>query len=362
LRAMFPQFSQGVAEGKPAQQDSEELFNSIAQSVQAALGASSIIPGTSWDSLLGLQMEETLTCTESAAEEPLVRSESANKLICNIQNSLTSGTSSNIDHMFAGIQLSLEGQVDKNAASLGRDAVWKRTQRIKSLPRYLCVHFMRFFWKATPDARDHQGVKCKIMRSVRFPDKLDVYPLCAPSLQVALKSNRDAAEARESAELSAKRNKPNDDAAPAPAAAATGAASADADARVDDEDEDAAALRAALAMSLEGTNAPAAVSSVFTGAGAKAGGSADTAANVFSAKGLPATFTGMYELHSLVTHQGRDADGGHYVGWVRQAPGSAKWWQYNDSVVTEATQADFLLLCGGGDAPVAYLAFYRYKQ
>jgi ubiquitin carboxyl-terminal hydrolase 14 len=301
-------------------------------------------------------MEETLTCTESAAEEPLVRTESANKLICNIQNSLTSGTSSNIDHMFAGIQLSLEGQVDKNASSLGRDAVWKRTQRVKSLPRYLCVHFMRFFWKATPDARDHQGVKCKIMRSVRFPEKLDMYPLCAPALQVALKSNRDAAEARESAEMTAKRNKPNEDAQPPAAAAAVSAtAAASADAMVDDEDEDAEALRAALAMSLEGSNAPA---SVFTGAGAKAGGGAD----VFSAKGLPEGFTGMYELHSLVTHQGRDADGGHYVGWVRQEPGSSKWWQSNDSVVTEASQSDIMLLCGGGDAPVAYLAFYRYKK
>lgn len=25
---------------------------------------------------------------------------------------------------------------------------------------------LRFFWKATPDSMDHQGVKCKIMRPV----------------------------------------------------------------------------------------------------------------------------------------------------------------------------------------------------
>ena len=30
--------------------------------------------------------------------------------------------------------------------------------------------------------------------------------------------------------------------------------------------------------------------------------------------GLPAEFTGQYELHSMVTHKGRSADSGHYIG------------------------------------------------
>ena len=30
--------------------------------------------------------------------------------------------------------------------------------------------------------------------------------------------------------------------------------------------------------------------------------------------GLPASFTGQYELHSMVTHKGRSADSGHYIG------------------------------------------------
>ena len=29
---------------------------------------------------------------------------------------------------------------------------------------YICVHFMRFFWKLTPESKDHTGVNCKIMR------------------------------------------------------------------------------------------------------------------------------------------------------------------------------------------------------
>ena len=34
--------------------------------------------------------------------------------------------------------------------------------------------------------------------------------------------------------------------------------------------------------------------------------------------GLPADFQGKYELFAVVTHKGRDSDGGHYMGWVRQ--------------------------------------------
>lgn len=52
--------------------------------------------------------------------------------------------------------------------------------------------------------------------------------------------------------------------------------------------------------------------------------------------------TGMYELHSLVTHKGRSADSGHYIGWARQAPGSDLWWKYDDDKVTETTTEEVL--------------------
>jgi hypothetical protein len=125
--------------------------------------------------------------------------------------------------------------------------------------------------------------------------------------------------------------------------------------------------------------------------------------------GLPLGFTGQYELHAVVTHKGRSADSGHYMGWVRQAPGSQLWWCYNDDKVTETnteavstlfacalTQSgahwasqlrihyvvvgesipvvyllssprtphrmQVLKLCGGGDADMAYLNFYRFRE
>ena len=62
------------------------------------------------------------------------------------------------------------GSVEKYSEVLGRNAIWKKHSRISRLPVYLCVQFMRFFWKATPDSRDHAGVKCKVGRAVSFPD------------------------------------------------------------------------------------------------------------------------------------------------------------------------------------------------
>jgi ubiquitin carboxyl-terminal hydrolase 14 len=78
--------------------------------------------------------------------------------------------------------------------------------------------------------------------------------------------------------------------------------------------------------------------------------------------GLPIGFTGQYELHAIVTHKGRSADSGHYIGWVRQSPGSSLWWCYNDDIVTEVRTDDILRLAGGGDRDMAYLNFYRYRE
>lgn len=73
-------------------------------------------------------------------------------------------------------------------------------------------------------------------------------------------------------------------------------------------------------------------------------------------------FTGEYELMGVVTHKGRSADSGHYIGWVRQGPGSDYWWRYDDDIVTEVATAEILNLKGGGDWHTAYLNFYRFKE
>lgn len=67
--------------------------------------------------------------------------------------------------------------------------------------------------------------------------------------------------------------------------------------------------------------------------------------------------TGNYELVAVVTHKGRSADGGHYVGWVHSS--GDQWLCFDDDVVTTVKTDDILALRGGGDWHTAYLCIYR---
>ena len=146
------------------QQDAEEFYNTLTSVVQREVDYGPI----PFSSLLGIELEETLTCQETDQEPAITRKESVNKLVCNIRGA--SGSAPAIDHLYAGLMLGLEGTVEKHSDVLQRNAVWNRKQRVSSLPRYLCFQFMRFFWKPTPESRDHTGVKCKILRPVSYPE------------------------------------------------------------------------------------------------------------------------------------------------------------------------------------------------
>lgn len=367
MRSLFPMFAQGVAEGRPQQQDAEELYNALTQSFKSALSQPSLLPGSDYGSLLGIETEDTYKCEESSDEQPTLSVDKVDKLVCNIQGSQQAGAASApIDHVQEGISLGLEGSVEKNSEKLGRNALWKKSSRISKLPRYLCVQFMRFFWKATPDSRDHTGVKCKVLRKVTYPETLDVYDFCTTELQEALKLNRAEEDKRIETAMAAKRAKMSE------SSDVSGEKNKATDkeksgttmevASEGEDDEDAAALQAAMAMSM-GEQVPTSVfgESVGSDLGLKTSAS-NLGVNAFISQGLPSDFTGLYELHSLVTHKGRSADGGHYIGWVRKEAGSSKWYQYNDDVVTEHEQTEVMALSGGGDRDMAYLAFYRFKE
>merc|ERR1712157_662812 len=72
---------------------------------------------------------------------------------------------------------------------------------------------------------------------------------------------------------------------------------------------------------------------------------------------LPDNFQGFYDLFAVVTHKGRDADGGHYMSWVKQNDDS--WFVFDDDEVSPCTLEDVLKLKGGGDWHMSYLNFYR---
>jgi ubiquitin carboxyl-terminal hydrolase 14 len=264
----------------------------------------------------------------------------------------------------------LQGKTEKHSDVLGRNAVWTRKQRISRLPPVITVQFGRFYWKATPDSQDHAGVKCKVMRPVAFGSDLDVYDFCTTELQDIMKVHRAAALALEEARLEQKLlGKDNDkddgtaDAEMKDGDEATAAVPMDEsmDAAATAADDDEAELKAALAMSMQ----------------------EDNIANEANKKplepvgpGLPENFMGHYELFAVVTHKGRDADGGHYMAWVKaERPAGAAvqkivdtdednedWFVFDDDEVSPCKTEDVLKLKGGGDWHMSYLNLYRAKK
>lgn len=399
----FPQMAQTGPQGQPMQQDAEEFYSSVmnvcsnelrgndvlkaaftghtgsseAPTAEELNGATNVI-----DAVFGMKMEEVLTCDElsvpeadkdametegtnenALVEPPVVTYDLHRKLVCNIQGGSDTNSQVNITHIAEGIQLSLTGKLEKYSDVLGRNAQWTRSQKIVRLPPYLVVQFGRFYWKATPDSQDHAGVKCKVMKPVAFHSVLDIYDFCNEKVKSVLKVSRDKAAQEEEDRVAKKLrgegetddNKESGD----DAVMGEGTKSAAAEAVEDDDDED---LKAALAMSVEPELAPV-------------------------GPGLPANFQGLYELFAVVTHKGRDADGGHYMGWVKADNSDAlggkanatngekkreqigdtgedndDWFVFDDDEVSPCKTEDILKLKGGGDWHMSYLNFYRAKK
>jgi hypothetical protein len=67
---------------------------------------------------------------------------------------------SDINHINEGIRLGLTEDREKRSESLGRTAQWKGNASLSSLPAYLTVQIMRFYYKVQAQQR------AKIMRKV----------------------------------------------------------------------------------------------------------------------------------------------------------------------------------------------------
>jgi ubiquitin carboxyl-terminal hydrolase 14 len=84
---------------------------------------------------------------------------------------------------------------------------------------------------------------------------------------------------------------------------------------------------------------------------------ADDILNMPFDKGLD---TGKYHLVGVVTHKGRYADSGHYVGWTYHKQNT--WLKFDDDIVSTVKTKDILDLRGGGDWHMAYICVYRKLQ
>ncbi|KAK0545027.1 deubiquitinating enzyme [Tilletia horrida] len=398
LRQVAPQFAEmNRSGGGYAQQDAEEVYVCILNSLQACLKG---LPGSGADNeaermrVSAKFIEQYMTghmvikrfSPEAPDEPPSFSKDPFTILQCNI-----SGTT---NEMTSGIMDSLTQSLEKESSSLGRSAVYNEESRIDRLPSYLTTHFVRFFWR-----RDINK-KTKIMRKVKFPFELDTTPFLSDDLKAkvqattskirAIEKERDErAKIRRKAKKRADIEKAIDSGNLAAAAAAASdkpaSGSGDDAMKVDSEPTTASATATGSSPA-----APTASGEQQPQLGAaltdeeelelrrKEVNEVASTVNAEVAADVGANTSALYELVGIVTHKGPAADAGHYMSWIRKdddaeqdeelkkkigdarvALGGSKpdldkpitheWYKFDDDRVTVVPQEKILTLDGGGE-------------
>jgi len=120
-------------------------------------------------------------CLDNENEPQKEEKEIQFKLVCHITKDITI--------LEEGLRQFLVTNEDepilKNSESLGREARYQKISQINSLPPFLIIQFMRFYWK------QQKGIKAKIVKAVKFPFTLDIYDYCSDQLKEKIKHNRD---------------------------------------------------------------------------------------------------------------------------------------------------------------------------
>ncbi|TDZ15446.1 Ubiquitin carboxyl-terminal hydrolase 6 [Colletotrichum orbiculare MAFF 240422] len=367
LRMVYPQFAEKSKTGAGyAQQDAEEAWSQIVSQLKQKLSESE---NTSFiDRYMAGRLQSTLEVDEQEArdggEQPITSSETFFKLNCHID--------ATINHLRDGILAALTEKLEKKSSVLDRDANYTKKSKISRLPKYLTVHFVRFFWK-----REVQK-KAKIMRKVTFPHELDVIEFCTDELKKSLVPVRDKVREirkdEEDIERARKRRKIN----PNDRGDVTGSSGGDektALEKANDKKAERAGKPAAIPSDgdtemAETYKTDAEVDAEKDAALLAAKKELQALVDQDLAKDEGANQSGIYELRGVVTHQGASADSGHYTAYVKKtAPVDPKtgkkgeedgnWWWFNDDKVSEVTPDKIDALAGGGESHSALILLYR---
>jgi len=282
IREINPMFAE-VDHGVCKQQDADEcvslLLNNIHDTLKTKGNENEVFSKILIDELFGIEMQINMKNIEDTSEIK-TKKEILYKLICYID--------SNTLELVEGLKKSLKENLDLFSDKLQRNTVFEKSQLINRLPNYLCVQFMRFYWKQANTLTGAKAGKAKILKSVIFSKIIDIYDMCTEETKEILNIGR---------KIESKLMK-------------------------DDKD-----------FKVE---------------------------NVKKEEGKEYVATGRYQLISVLTHQGRSSESGHYIGWVHKK--DDKWLKYDDSEVTMVTTNEVLELKGGGDWHMAYICFFKQLE
>merc|ERR1712228_699873 len=174
---------------------------------------------------------------------------------------------------------------------------------ISVLPKYISVQLVRFFWKQKTQKN------AKILRKIIFPiQKLDVYDFCNKDLKASIEKYRKLKLEKEDKEREKKQSVASSD---------------------DKEKEQKDDKQQQMDVDVDASNEEQKIDE----------------------KNLE---TGYYELCGIVTHKGRSANSGHYIGYSKDSARGGQWLKFDDEDVTEIKAEDVKQLYGGGDHQMAF--------
>ena len=385
FRTVYPQFAEKSRDGRGyAQQDAEEAWSQIVSTLRGKLkqqsspladaaGESQPAAKTFVDEFMGGKFEKIEQCMDSAAKDAGETAQKKEdevffKLNCHV-------ASQEVRHLGEGINAALTDSYTKTSPTLNREAEYQAKSKISRLPRYLPVHFVRFYWKN--DVRK----KAKILRKVTFPHELDATDYCTDELRSLLVPVRDKMRELRKEEVDVQRARKRQ--------------KLTAQAEASDSDRTSKGKGPAsekdLATDKKKSEGPPTGSSKQGDKDMKddehyktdAEIEAEQAAQILTAKrslldsvspeiasDKGSNQTGLYELRGVVTHQGASADSGHYTAYVKKegikdpktgkiGEEDGKWWWFNDEKVSEVESEKIETLAGGGETHSALILLYR---
>lgn len=306
FRHQFPQFAE-QERGFYKQQDAEEAFSQLLNALDSSINVNDYVR---------VDFKTVTRCLALPEENPKIDSESSLKLNCHIDIKT--------NFLRDGILNSLKDTIEKHNDTLQSDTEYEVSKTITRLPKYLTVHFVRFFWR-----RDTQK-KSKILRKVQFPYELDVAEMLDESIKADKVAVRDKLRKieKDNTELVRDFKKAKKDNSLTPQ---------------QQQEEDELKL--------------ASIKSKF------ADDFADILPKDYNLEETKENPSSVYELQSVITHQGSSADSGHYQAFVKDESDleGDRWWKFNDNKVSTVNKEKIEMLSGGGESDSALILIYKAK-
>lgn len=312
MKQRFPHFAETTPQGQPKQQDAEEFLTGLFQVLSGVLKSSE---RNQVDELFGFKMESKLKCLESEDEPVTEIVEDKRVLLCHL------GTPTEpVSMLHRGVELSLKEHVEKTSPTLGRSSRYEKISSMQSLPPFLVVQFARFSWKAKSDSAGTDAGRTKITRKCAFQRTMDVFDFASDELKKELLIGRRRKKDLDDLDFEKTQELKNDN------------------------------------MEVEKKEDQMDIDSV----------GADDASLPPEQRSLLAT--GSYVLQSVVSHQGRTAEGGHYIAWSKFKDADGKdekedvWARFDDDEVDllSPKHSAFTDLIGGkADSQIAYMTIYK---